>query len=147
MASSFLGSSHPKYLHSSFLPILAISSIPLFTFSGEANWNFIRLILTFQRSSREGKQASIAKGIKNLALQDSAYTEKSAVVTNIRHYDCLKRAKENLLNAKNTAVLKLSGEFLASDFRAAEIALAEIIGEVTPEEILNNIFSKFCIGK
>jgi tRNA modification GTPase len=85
--------------------------------------------------------------IENLALQDSSYTEKSAVVTNIRHYDCLKRAKENLLNAKNTAVSKLSGEFLASDFRATEIALAEIIGEVTPEEILNNIFSKFCIGK
>ena len=89
----------------------------------------------------------LLNGIKNLTLQDSSYTEKSAVVTNIRHYDCLKKAKENLLNAKNTAVSKLSGEFLASDFRAAEIALAEIIGEVTPEEILNNIFSKFCVGK
>ena len=89
----------------------------------------------------------LLNGIKNLALQDSSYSEKSAVVTNIRHYDCLKRAKENLLKAKNTAVSKLSGEFLASDFRAAEIALAAIIGEVTPEEILNNIFLKFCIGK
>jgi tRNA modification GTPase len=89
----------------------------------------------------------LLNGIKNLALRDSSYTEKSAVVTNIRHYDCLKRANENLLKAKNTAVSKLSGEFLASDFRATEIALAEIIGEVTPEEILNNIFSKFCIGK
>ena len=89
----------------------------------------------------------LLNGIKNLALQDSSYTEKSAVVTNIRHYDCLKKAKENLLKAKNTAVSKLSGEFLASDFRAAEAALAEIIGAVTPEDVLNNIFSKFCIGK
>ena len=89
----------------------------------------------------------LLNGIRDLALQDTSYTEKSAVVTNIRHYDCLKKAKENLLKAKNTAVSKLSGEFLASDFRAAEIALAEIIGEVTPEEILNNIFSKFCVGK
>ena len=86
-------------------------------------------------------------GLKKLALQDSSYTEKSAVVTNVRHYDCLKRAKEHLLNANNTVTSKLSGEFLASDLRAAETALAEIIGEVTPEEILNNIFSKFCIGK
>jgi len=89
----------------------------------------------------------LINGLKKLALQDSSYTEKSAVVTNIRHYDCLKRAKQSLLNAKNTAASKLSGEFLASDLRAAETALAEIIGEVTPEDILNNIFSKFCIGK
>ena len=58
-----------------------------------------------------------------------------------------KRAKQSLLNAKNTAASKLSGEFLASDLRFAETALAEIIGEVIPEDILNNIFSKFCIGK
>jgi tRNA modification GTPase len=51
------------------------------------------------------------------------------------------------MRAVETLSENLSGEFLASDFRAAEIALAEIIGEVTPEEILNNIFSKFCIGK
>lgn len=89
----------------------------------------------------------LLNGIKKLALKDSSYTEKSAVVTNIRHYHCLKKAKENLLKAKHTATQELSGEFLASDLRAAENALAEIIGQVTPEEILNNIFSKFCIGK
>jgi tRNA modification GTPase len=89
----------------------------------------------------------LLKGIKKLVLQNSSYTEKSAIVTNLRHYDCLKKAKENLLSAKNTAASNLSGEFLASDLRAAETALAEIIGEVTTEEILNNIFSKFCIGK
>lgn len=89
----------------------------------------------------------LLKGIKKLVLQNSSYTEKSAIVLNIRHYDCLKKAKENLLNAKNTATSNLSGEFLASDLRATETALAEILGEVTTEEILNNIFSKFCIGK
>lgn len=89
----------------------------------------------------------LLNGLKKLALHDSSYTEKSVVVTNIRHYDCLKKAKDNLLKAKNTAASKLSGEFLASDLRATETALAEIIGEVTPEEILNNIFAKFCVGK
>lgn len=89
----------------------------------------------------------LLEGLMKLAFQDGAYTEKTAVVTNIRHYGCLSKAKENLLNAKKTIISKLSGEFLASDLRAAEGALAEIIGEVTPEEILNNIFSKFCIGK
>jgi tRNA modification GTPase len=89
----------------------------------------------------------LLNGLKKLALQDISYTEKSAVVTNVRHYDCLKKAKENLVKAKSTVASNLSGEFLASDLRAAETAFAEIIGEVTPEEILNNIFSKFCIGK
>jgi len=89
----------------------------------------------------------LVEGIKKIALQEGAYTEKTAIVTNIRHYGCLSKAKENLLNAKKTTISKLSGEFLASDLRLAESALAEIIGEVTPEEILNNIFSKFCIGK
>jgi tRNA modification GTPase len=59
----------------------------------------------------------------------------------------LVKASENLVRARKTLIENRSREFLASDFRAAEIALAEIIGEVTPEEILNNIFSKFCIGK
>jgi tRNA modification GTPase len=89
----------------------------------------------------------LLNGLKKLALQDISYTEKSAVVTNVRHYDCLKKAKENLVKAKSTVASNLSGEFLASDLRAAETAFVEIIGEVTPEEILNNIFSKFCIGK
>ena len=87
------------------------------------------------------------EGLKKAALQDGAYTEKDAIVTNVRHFNCLIKAKENLERAVKTLSENLSGEFLASDLRAAEIALAEIIGEVTPEEILNNIFSKFCIGK
>lgn len=87
------------------------------------------------------------EGLKKAALQDGAYTESDAIVTNIRHYNCLVKTRENLMKAKKTLTENFSGEFLASDFRAAEMALAEIIGEITPEEILNNIFSKFCIGK
>jgi tRNA modification GTPase len=87
------------------------------------------------------------EGLKKQAIGESAYSEKDAIVTNIRHYNCLIRAKKSLIKAIETAKEGLSGEFLASDLRAAEFALAEIIGEVTPEDILNNIFSKFCIGK
>lgn len=89
----------------------------------------------------------LLEGLKNHAKRDGAYTEKDALVTNIRHYNCLNRAKENLDNALFTLSSNLSGEFYASDLRAAEVALTEIIGEVTPNDILNNIFSSFCIGK
>ena len=86
-------------------------------------------------------------GLKTMAFSESTYTEKDAIVTNIRHMNCLVKAKEALLNSIKSVENDLSGEFMASDLRIAVMSLAEIIGEVTPEEILNNIFSKFCIGK
>ena len=58
-----------------------------------------------------------------------------------------KKAKENLLVAKKSAEKNMSGEFIALDLRNAENSLAEIIGTVTTDDILNNVFSKFCIGK
>ena len=89
----------------------------------------------------------LIEGLKKEAFQDGVYTEKVAIVTNIRHFNCLVTSKENLKRALKTISENLSGEFLASDLRAAESSLVEIIGEVTPEDIINNIFSKFCIGK
>ena len=65
----------------------------------------------------------------------------------MRHYECLKKAKENLLKANESAKNKMSGEFISVDIRNAENDLAEIIGDVTNDDILNNIFTKFCIGK
>lgn len=90
---------------------------------------------------------SLLIGLKNLALKDGAYTEKDALVTNIRHYNCLFTAKDNLIRSLRALSENLSGEYYACDLRAAENALAELIGEVAPDDILNNIFSKFCIGK
>jgi tRNA modification GTPase len=85
--------------------------------------------------------------LKEKALGNSNYSEKSAVVSNLRHYNCLRKAKECLLNAKDSVNNKLSGEFISVDLRNSESNLAEIIGAVTSEDILNNIFAKFCIGK
>jgi tRNA modification GTPase len=85
--------------------------------------------------------------LKEVVFKNSNYSEKSAVVSNIRHYNCLKKAKSNLQNAKDSVLKKLSGEFISVDLRSAENSLSEIIGEVTSEDILNNIFMKFCIGK
>jgi tRNA modification GTPase len=99
-------------------------------------------------SAKTGEGISILLNLlKGKALGNSSYSEKTAIVSNIRHYDCLKRAKKNLINAKESAKNKMSGEFISVDVRNAENDLAEIIGEVTNDDILNNIFTKFCIGK
>ena len=85
--------------------------------------------------------------MKNRVFKNSDYSEQSAIVSNIRHFNCLKKAKKSLINAKKSATEKMSGEFISVDLRTAENSLAEIIGVVTTDDILNNIFSKFCIGK
>lgn len=85
--------------------------------------------------------------LKDKAIGSNIYTEKTAIVSNIRHYNALKKAKEHLINAKNSIKEKLTGEFIAVDLRNAENSLSEIIGKITTDDILNNIFSKFCIGK
>lgn len=87
------------------------------------------------------------KVLKEKLIGTEAYSEKSAVVSSLRHYNALKKSKEFLENAKESIKNKLSGEFIAVDLRNAESALGEIIGTVTTDDILNNIFSKFCIGK
>jgi tRNA modification GTPase len=85
--------------------------------------------------------------LKDTAFGSSNYSEKSAIVSNIRHFQCLKEAKNHLLNSLKSIEEKLSGEFISLDLRTAANSLGEIIGEVTSEDILNNIFMKFCIGK
>ena len=94
----------------------------------------------------EGMENLLSK-LKNLSMGNSVYSEKSAVVSNLRHYRCLEKAKAYLNHAKNSIFNKLSGEFISVDLRNAENSLGEIIGSVTSEDILNNIFMNFCIGK
>lgn len=90
---------------------------------------------------------SLFEKMKEKALGGANYSEKTAVVINSRHYDCLRRAKESLGKAQNSIENKMSGEFIAVDLRKAVDDLGEVIGVVTSDDILNNIFTKFCIGK
>jgi tRNA modification GTPase len=71
----------------------------------------------------------------------------SAVVTNTRHFHALKSAHASLLLALNSINEGASNEFAAVDIRASLDSLGEITGAVTTDEILNSIFSRFCIGK
>lgn len=85
--------------------------------------------------------------MKRKALGSESYSEKSVIVSNVRHFRCLTAAKNSLESSLSAIKEKLSGEFVAIDVRDAVSSLGEIIGEVTSDDLLNNIFSKFCIGK
>jgi tRNA modification GTPase len=71
----------------------------------------------------------------------------SIIITNLRHKEALFRALESLKNAENSIKLEMSGDFVAVDLRESLNHLGEIVGITTPDDILNNIFSQFCIGK
>jgi tRNA modification GTPase len=83
----------------------------------------------------------------SLVFGKETYTEQDIVVSNTRHYNCLKNAERALDEAFKSSEKHMSGEFIATDIRSAIDQLSEIVGRISSEEILNNIFSKFCIGK
>ncbi|QSE96677.1 tRNA uridine-5-carboxymethylaminomethyl(34) synthesis GTPase MnmE [Fulvivirga lutea] len=69
------------------------------------------------------------------------------VVTNIRHYDNLLKTRDALQDVLNGLGMNVTGDFLAMDIRQSLHYLGEITGEITTDDLLANIFSKFCIGK
>lgn len=72
---------------------------------------------------------------------------ESAVVTSVRHAEALKKTKSVLSEVTDSIRRKESGELTALHLRSALQHLGEITGEVTTDDLLENIFSKFCIGK
>ena len=68
-------------------------------------------------------------------------------ITKVRHLNAIIMAKKNLLKSIETIKKNMSSEFITIDLRCALDNLGEIIGTVTTEDILNNIFESFCIGK
>jgi tRNA modification GTPase len=72
---------------------------------------------------------------------------ESVEVTNSRHKHALSLAQKSLVHARNSAEANMSQEFIALDVREALDHLGKITGETTNEDILEEIFSTFCIGK
>lgn len=69
------------------------------------------------------------------------------VITNMRHYQQLVQTREALQRVLASLDKGVTGDFIAMDIRLALHHLGEITGEITTDDLLANIFSKFCIGK
>jgi tRNA modification GTPase len=96
--------------------------------------------------------AKLGTGIDKLTKVISENAIKSIsreqdILLNLRHYAILEKVKKNLEDALKSINDNMGNEFIAIDIRSALNHLGELTGEVYNEEILNNIFSKFCIGK
>jgi tRNA modification GTPase len=72
---------------------------------------------------------------------------ESTIVTNARHHEALQKVLASIRDIQQGMELGISGDLLALDIRSALYYLGEITGEITHEDQLDYIFSKFCIGK
>lgn len=70
-----------------------------------------------------------------------------AVLSNVRHYEALQHALESIESVSEGLYAGLSGELVAMDIRRALHFLGEITGEISADDLLGNIFGRFCIGK
>ena len=74
--------------------------------------------------------------------------ENDAIITSARHYDSLLHARESIDRVIEGMQMSIPNDLLSEDLRQCLEALAEITGgAITPTEVLNNIFSHFCVGK
>lgn len=84
--------------------------------------------------------------VKRLNAEEEE-TEERWIITEERQKECLERAHEGVENAINGFEHRKPGEFLAIDLRAGMEEIGKIIGKNVDEEVINEIFSRFCIGK
>ena len=113
-----------------FIPLMTVN-FPLITISAKQGTNISQL------------EQAIYQAADIPALSDS-----DVIVTNARHYDALIRANEAIQRVIDGLQQQLSGDLLSEDLRQAIEILAEITGgQITPNEVLGNIFKNFCVGK
>lgn len=94
---------------------------------------------------RENLDALRSKLMEVMELNDEL-TDKT-MVTNLRHYQALNETLEAISDIRDNFQQGVSTDFITIDIRKALHAMGEITGEITNDEILGNIFQKFCIGK
>lgn len=92
------------------------------------------------------------EGIENLktVIKDIVCNfspEETEFITNKRQQDCLIKCRESLIQALEAAKIQELQDMISIDLKSALLFLDEITGEVITDEILDNIFSHFCIGK
>lgn len=90
------------------------------------------------------------KELENILMNAAALptiSQSDVIVTNVRHYEALTKALESIHRVQEGLDMNISGDFLSQDIRECIFFLSDIVGNVTNDSVLENIFKNFCIGK
>ena len=89
----------------------------------------------------------IEEEVENLVYGGEVKQGDSMMVTNVRHKALLEEASQSLADAIGMAQIGEALEFLEIDVNRAYEVLGQIIGEAVEEDIINEVFARFCLGK
>ncbi len=98
-------------------------------------------------SAKSGFGIDTLRNRLSATVDTSCLGRGSVVVSNMRHYAALREAYNALMAARTAMDMGLPSDLLSEDIRQVLTHLGEITGEITSDDILHSIFSKFCIGK
>ncbi len=134
-------------LQSLNLPILLIGNkSDLLSEQEKANWEISFPEMLFISASRKNGLEELKSKLLETIEKDKI-AGSDTIVTNERHYHQLKQTEKSLMAVITGLENGISNDFLAMDIRQSLHHLGEITGSITTEDLLDNIFSKFCIGK
>lgn len=98
-------------------------------------------------SAKTGDGLDELKRLLSESQRSAAPDSDQTIVTNLRHYQALIKASASLEDVKASLLAGRTPDILAEDLRQALYHLGSIVGEVTNDEVLGEIFGRFCIGK
>jgi len=112
-------------------------------------WSMVNGQWSISLSAKTGQNLESLKKmlVESLDLETELQSANNTIVTNVRHYNSLLNILKAIDSLKEGIRNNITTDLLASDIKTALYALSEITGEITNDEILGNIFGKFCIGK
>lgn len=97
-------------------------------------------------SAKEGQNI---EQLQQLLIESMQATTQPGdiIVSNVRHFEALNHALDSIHRVQEGLECNLSGDFISQDLRECIFHLSDIVGEVTTDQVLGNIFSHFCVGK
>lgn len=105
-------------------------------------------IIFIKTSLKENKGiGDFEKAVKELFLKGEISSDNDIIITNLRHKEAFKEALDNLLMVKESLKANMPEDFYSIDLMGAYASLGKIIGEEVEEDLINEIFSNFCMGK
>ena len=98
-------------------------------------------------SAKTGQGLDTLKSALTDSCRDLLTDSDTTLITNARHYEALSNARDALVRVRKGLSEALPSDLLSQDIREALYHIGTIVGEISTDEVLGNIFSNFCIGK